>query len=176
MKNSQTAIINKRLFNELINASISIDWSGEIPFYKAINFCEFLVEKFNAKPRKWSALSKGRTISGRKEITDKNRVDFNETCEIYIESTHPESKDFWDLMISYVESTRSESAQTINVFQIYWNKNIYKPDVIEISELLQTFINENTVFYYGMGFEGMLCRSEERRVGKECRSRWSPYH
>src|SRR5690348_18119587 len=23
---------------------------------------------------------------------------------------------------------------------------------------------------------GMLPRSEERRVGKECRSRWSPYH
>ena len=21
-----------------------------------------------------------------------------------------------------------------------------------------------------------LCRSEERRIGKECRSRWSPYH
>ena len=24
--------------------------------------------------------------------------------------------------------------------------------------------------------EGTLLRSEERRVGKECRSRWSPYH
>ena len=24
--------------------------------------------------------------------------------------------------------------------------------------------------------EVALCRSEERRVGKECRSRWSPYH
>ena len=24
--------------------------------------------------------------------------------------------------------------------------------------------------------EGRLTRSEERRVGKECRSRWSPYH
>ena len=24
--------------------------------------------------------------------------------------------------------------------------------------------------------EGNLTRSEERRVGKECRSRWSPYH
>ena len=24
--------------------------------------------------------------------------------------------------------------------------------------------------------ETMLLRSEERRVGKECRSRWSPYH
>ena len=27
---------------------------------------------------------------------------------------------------------------------------------------------------YGIGW--LLCRSEERRVGKECRSRWSPYH
>ena len=25
-------------------------------------------------------------------------------------------------------------------------------------------------------FIGVLTRSEERRVGKECRSRWSPYH
>ena len=24
--------------------------------------------------------------------------------------------------------------------------------------------------------EGLARRSEERRVGKECRSRWSPYH
>ena len=24
--------------------------------------------------------------------------------------------------------------------------------------------------------EGVAARSEERRVGKECRSRWSPYH
>ena len=24
--------------------------------------------------------------------------------------------------------------------------------------------------------EGATVRSEERRVGKECRSRWSPYH
>ena len=25
-------------------------------------------------------------------------------------------------------------------------------------------------------YQENLCRSEERRVGKECRSRWSPYH
>ena len=25
-------------------------------------------------------------------------------------------------------------------------------------------------------YEGEVQRSEERRVGKECRSRWSPYH
>ena len=27
----------------------------------------------------------------------------------------------------------------------------------------------------GEGLDGFM-RSEERRVGKECRSRWSPYH
>ena len=27
-----------------------------------------------------------------------------------------------------------------------------------------------------LGVALLLCRSEERRVGKECRSRWSPYH
>src|SRR3712207_9545870 len=27
-----------------------------------------------------------------------------------------------------------------------------------------------------VGAGGMMLRSEERRVGKECRSRWSPYH
>ena len=26
------------------------------------------------------------------------------------------------------------------------------------------------------GVEALVIRSEERRVGKECRSRWSPYH
>ena len=26
------------------------------------------------------------------------------------------------------------------------------------------------------GVDDMRIRSEERRVGKECRSRWSPYH
>ena len=33
--------------------------------------------------------------------------------------------------------------------------------------------------YVGAGIgkaKEILCRSEERRVGKECRSRWSPYH
>ena len=27
-----------------------------------------------------------------------------------------------------------------------------------------------------LGAVAVLSRSEERRVGKECRSRWSPYH
>ena len=31
-------------------------------------------------------------------------------------------------------------------------------------------------FLVGENFEVVDVRSDERRVGKECRSRWSPYH
>ena len=30
--------------------------------------------------------------------------------------------------------------------------------------------------YYGVDLSGLDYEIEERRVGKECRSRWSPYH
>ena len=30
--------------------------------------------------------------------------------------------------------------------------------------------------YYSINKFSKILRSEERRVGKECRSRWSPYH
>ena len=30
--------------------------------------------------------------------------------------------------------------------------------------------------FAAVGFSAYALRSEERRVGKECRSRWSPYH
>ena len=40
---------------------------------------------------------------------------------------------------------------------------------------LNTFRHKLISQYKLENFE-LLCRSEERRVGKECRSRWSPYH
>ena len=39
----------------------------------------------------------------------------------------------------------------------------------DIPEWLREFFSE-------LAEAGLLLRSEERRVGKECRSRWSPYH
>ena len=39
----------------------------------------------------------------------------------------------------------------------------------KIFEYRRTFPDEEILAY-------MYVRSEERRVGKECRSRWSPYH
>ena len=47
-------------------------------------------------------------------------------------------------------------------------KNKWLPDI-----LLQVISLETQVL---IKYQGRLLRSEERRVGKECRSRWSPYH
>ena len=48
-------------------------------------------------------------------------------------------------------------------------------------EVIQGFIERKEPFRFGqlqnaILKEGGVLRSEERRVGKECRSRWSPYH
>ena len=40
---------------------------------------------------------------------------------------------------------------------------------MDISTILSLPIHEHGISFH-------LFRSEERRVGKECRSRWSPYH
>ena len=37
-------------------------------------------------------------------------------------------------------------------------------------------LKHTAIHELGRGHNGKLQRSEERRVGKECRSRWSPYH
>ena len=52
-----------------------------------------------------------------------------------------------------------------------------KERIQKCRDYLDHKIAESEEPLYGIttGF-GSLCRSEERRVGKECRSRWSPYH
>ena len=59
--------------------------------------------------------------------------------------------------------TTFESHNLINQIKILIEK--YHPDVIVIGEPNSGPIKDLA-----------LVRSEERRVGKECRSRWSPYH
>ena len=46
--------------------------------------------------------------------------------------------------------------------------------VVVIAALLTFLVPEG--FYETQDISYMIKRSEERRVGKECRSRWSPYH
>ena len=47
--------------------------------------------------------------------------------------------------------------------------------VSQLYSLIDTVIVGRTLGLGALGAIGAV-RSEERRVGKECRSRWSPYH
>ena len=44
------------------------------------------------------------------------------------------------------------------------------------SIVVQRIVKEGRKYGIGAMIVSQLLRSEERRVGKECRSRWSPYH
>ena len=60
-------------------------------------------------------------------------------------------------------------------------ENIVTREEFPLEKAREVLKNE-TIAVLGYGIQGpgqacnLLCRSEERRVGKECRSRWSPYH
>ena len=60
-----------------------------------------------------------------------------------------------------------------DIFQHFGHTEFFKIYDIENTDIVKTEI----VSTNGSG-HGALAqfRSEERRVGKECRSRWSPYH
>ena len=44
------------------------------------------------------------------------------------------------------------------------------------ADYVQRMANEKNAAAVAQWFAQHVLRSEERRVGKECRSRWSPYH
>ena len=48
--------------------------------------------------------------------------------------------------------------------------------VVAIFGVIGTFFLKQTGFNIRENINPFKSRSEERRVGKECRSRWSPYH
>src|SRR3712207_9359571 len=50
----------------------------------------------------------------------------------------------------------------------YGNRKLFMPKIQQLIDLAQGNLHE--------WITGRHYRSEERRVGKECRSRWSPYH
>ena len=47
---------------------------------------------------------------------------------------------------------------------------------VRFTVMADTMVIENVRLRRGMRVAAFYDRSEERRVGKECRSRWSPYH
>ena len=70
---------------------------------------------------------------------------------------------------------------------VVWYSNLFKnflqfvvihivKDFSVVNEAEVDILLEFSCFFYEPTNVGNLIRSEERRVGKACRSRWSPYH
>ena len=74
----------------------------------------------------------------------------------------------------YVDPGINTSASNLK-----WVLPYCKPDLPRVVGALLLFIANNTMALTIPILSGIIVdrvRSEERRVGKECRSRWSPYH
>ena len=64
------------------------------------------------------------------------------------------------------------------------NANTAKHDTVDVPAskmkiaIANILVDEGYIAKYDLVEDGVVktLRSEERRVGKECRSRWSPYH
>ena len=73
------------------------------------------------------------------------------------------------------EMVGDEDART--PFEFLRDKNL-RDELADVLEVLDA--RERVIIFQRFGLDGArprtLERSEERRVGKECRSRWSPYH
>ena len=55
-------------------------------------------------------------------------------------------------------------------------ETVYEPtgDIKNTGCMSNVVVDEDGTIYFAN--DSKYIRSEERRVGKECRSRWSPYH
>ena len=62
------------------------------------------------------------------------------------------------------------------------NANNAKHETVDVpasnmkKSIAQILLDEGYIKSFTVEDDGLQGRSEERRVGKECRSRWSPYH
>ena len=93
-----------------------------------------------------------------------------------------------DKFHKYVFVSNWQMQQYIQQYDIPWSKCVVISNAIQpIEEHVKPSIEEGIRIVYtptphrGLNilipvFESLAKRSEERRVGKECRSRWSPYH
>src|SRR2546429_8135476 len=67
----------------------------------------------------------------------------------------------------------SQVSGTISKLFVDFNSRVHKGDLVA---LIDPALFKGAVQQASADVENAKARSEERRVGKECRSRWSPYH
>ena len=75
---------------------------------------------------------------------------------------------WWSLTFLRLSVAEKTHSQVFRVLQVLPGPRLVKIAIFS----LKTF----GLWFYLKSSHRLILRSEERRVGKECRSRWSPYH
>ena len=98
-------------------------------------------------------------------LTDADRLPWLDAIHARLVALHPEGKDIVLACSALKESYRQRLAKNLPVEIVYLKGS-------------PAFIGQRLRQRRGhfAGTSILAGRSEERRVGKECRSRWSPYH
>src|SRR5471030_2651521 len=77
----------------------------------------------------------------------------------------------------FVAALRSSGAAALVLHQDAFAADYQDPEYLLLGKAIKyAGIFGKEVHIHGRNRESLSGRSEERRVGKECRSRWSPYH
>ena len=81
--------------------------------------------------------------------------------------------------MNYFETNLEEISRSIQLLAQIFEYQVFELQVEEKDENQTGYVPYmmNDAIECYLSFHGLrISRSEERRVGKECRSRWSPYH
>ena len=81
------------------------------------------------------------------------------------------------LFINEVKSLKDDYLERLLVtggYPAVFTSNNKDKQIARLGEIVSSYLEKDVEDY--LGIELVEARSEERRVGKECRSRWSPYH
>src|SRR5690554_1007057 len=73
-------------------------------------------------------------------------------------------------------SSRRRHTRSVSAFLLNRSSDLIGRAVQQVSEIMRQMLTQAQTAGQYFTNDQIKERSEERRVGKECRSRWSPYH
>ena len=94
------------------------------------------------------------------------------TSELESQRRGPTPKDLRIIFSITRDATINPDSGSVQIY------NLAEVERNKITEICQSkpFIQIDAGYLLADNVDLIMLRSEERRVGKECRSRWSPYH
>ena len=144
---------------DIVSATVTLKPSGTGTY---VGLCPFHDEKtpsFSVRPALgvWHCFGCGLGGDVFGYVEHQENVDFRDAVELLADRYHIELR--YDQSNAKKEHTGSKRAR-----------------LLEANEAAQEFFVSQLMTKDALAARKLLDRSEERRVGKECRSRWSPYH